>query len=467
MPSSATSKKILFLAYLFPPVGGKGLPGVQRTVKFLRYFDKMDKYVLSVRPDLYPEYFPLEYDIELPINNETIIRTATFDLFRILLKIRKSLLPRRRQETPTESSNVAKRIPSNSSPAVTADNKSGAMPKSLFARCKDIISDLLRFPDFACPWIFPGIRQGRKLIKKEKIDFLFATGLPWSSMVIGWILKRITGAKLIVDFRDPWVNNPYAVKKSKFLTTMENILEAKIVAAADLVSLNTEELKNEFISRYSHEPNNKFIAVYNGYDAYDFRNLPPTKTKGNTNKIILTHAGFLYGKRDPKPILEAILHIQKNAPELAERFIFQQIGNTELEYDLPSYISTKSLSKNYQNLGPLPYSQCLSTLQGADILVIIQQATTTQIPSKIYEYIYLNKPIITISPKQGALASLIEMYDFGYLFTPGEIEKIADLLINLLNKKEREKKITANYKFREKFDIRNISMEFEKQINRV
>ena len=103
-------------------------------------------------------------------------------------------------------------------------------------------------------------------------------------------------------------------------------------------------------------------------------------------------------------------------------------------------------------------------LQEADILVIIQQATATQIPSKIYEYIYLNKQIITISEKQGALAELIETYNLGYLFTPGEIGKIADLLVNILYKKEQGSELSTNYEFREKFNIKNISIEFERQI---
>ena len=329
------TKKILFIAYLYPPVGGKGLPGVQRTVKFLRYLQQADSYVLTMRTDLYPEFFPLEYDITLPVNNEKIIRTGTFDIFKQLLKLKKKF-------TFLFNKGAAQELNRRDQAGSFSGSDNVPRKKSLLAAVKDAVSGLFTFPDFANPWIIPAVLEGRKLVKKEGIDFVFATGLPWSSLLIGWLIKLSTGVRLVIDFRDPWVNNPFALDKTKFRKSAEKFLERRIVAKADIVSLNTDELREDFLARYASLPRSKFIVLPNGYDTHDFHNLPSKDAGSEQTALILSHAGFLYGVRDPKPIFEAIKLIRQQEEKLAHKIIFRQMGNTELGYDLPKYVQRSS-----------------------------------------------------------------------------------------------------------------------------
>ena len=77
---------------------------------------------------------------------------------------------------------------------------------------KDYISCCLTYPDFAAPWIIPATIRGIQLVRKHEVDIIFSTGMPWSSLIIGYFIKLFTKKKLIVDFRDPWVNNPFFEK---------------------------------------------------------------------------------------------------------------------------------------------------------------------------------------------------------------------------------------------------------------
>lgn len=455
-------KKILFLAYFYPPAVGKALPGSQRTVKFVRYLRSFEKYVLTIDPHNYPDYFSCDEHAFLPINGEHVIRTGAFDVFALVLKVRQllsGLLKRSSGSTPA----AASATPASHDPASPRYPK-----KSFFGQFKDLLSDLFTLPDFAYPWIFPAFWHGLKIIRRHKIDCIFATGMPWSALIAARMIQLFSSVKVIVDFRDPWVNNPYISGKSRIRKRIEKFLEKSIVNAADAVILNTEELRADFLKRYQLLDEGKFHTLINGYDEYDFSQLEIGKKTENTSaQLILAHAGFLYGARDPKPIFQAIEFIRNRREDLADRICLQQIGDLNLSYNLHRFLDQCHCSGNYREIGQISYKECLEMISYADILVIIQQATATQIPSKIYEYIFLNKPILTISQKEGALANLIRNYHIGFLFAPDEIEALANCLVKHLEEKERREGLFQGYDTREIFDVKNITRQLGEIVQKI
>lgn len=447
-------KNLLFIAYLYPPAGGKALPGVQRTVKFVRYLDRFSPWVLTLRPDRYPEFFSADNATALPVAGERIEYAGALDLFSILLQFREWVRPN------GPSSQAAESRSSETVPTTPTVEGAGR-----FQAIKDLVSGLLRFPDYAHPWIFPAILKGRELIRRQNIDVIFATGMPWTSLTVGWCLKKLTGAKLMVDFRDPWVGNLFASPKPRLIQRMESGLERRIVSDADLVSLNTDPLREEFIERYPHVPANRFVTLPNGFDPHDFADISsseaPGKADGNGPSLTVSHAGFLYGMRDPRPLLEAVDVIRRETPEIAERIRFEQMGDIQLTYDPHQWAAERNLTAQFADRGSLPYRECLQRMAGSDILLIIQQDTLTQIPSKLYEYIYLNKPILTIASREGALGRAIETHGFGEIFTPDEVAGIADYLRRMWRSKAETGPLRADYPHRDHFDVRRITQRLE------
>ena len=194
-------KNILFVAYFYPPVSSGGIPAIQRAIRFIRYLNISSFHVLTVKPNCYPTYLGLDSKIQLPVKNEIIHRTGTIDLNNFLLKIRSSIAKSPKAVMKNEPNYGQKETNSKDVKRVSFNTK-----------VKEIISKILNYPDFACPWLIPAVYKGLKVIQKHKIDFIFSTGQPWTSLIIGYALKLITGKKLIVDFRDPWVGNPYIEK---------------------------------------------------------------------------------------------------------------------------------------------------------------------------------------------------------------------------------------------------------------
>jgi len=336
--------------------------------------------------------------------------------------------------------------------------------RGYFHKVKDFIHDLSYFPDYASGWILPALYHGCKIAKREKIDIIFATGMPWSSLIAAYLLHIFTDLPYIVDFRDPWIGNPYQVSKGRFLDRLQIILEKKIVGSASIVCANTEKLKHDFLARYPYLNQDKFMVLPNGYDIDDFVDPEQSSSPSPNKQLVLAHAGLLYKQRDPQPIYKVLEELIAEYPELTGKIKFLQIGDIQLSYD-PTRKYQQLYEKNMlENIEPVGYDECLKILGSSDILVIIQPDTLSQVPSKLYDYLCLNKPILTLAPLHGELNNLIRTHNFGHLVEPNDVNGLKNIILKYLNEKAEQGNLSAAYADKKLFDVRTITEKLEEKI---
>lgn len=456
--------RLLFVTYFYPPIGGAGLPGAQRAVKFIKYLNNFEIYVLTVNENDYPVNSELNFKRKLPINNEYICRTSFKSIFSYVLQIRKMF-----RIVFRCSQNYSETLDKPTSPKLDSAINSPHM--SILQRIKDIIYELCNFPDYASGWILPAVKAGQKILRSKKFDIIFATGTPWSALVIAWILHKISGVKLVIDFRDPWVGNPFDVNNCRMLDRLKCFLERKIVEDASLVTANTVVLKEELLERYADMIDiNKIIVLPNGFDPEDYESINVDTTDNvlsDENRLTLAHGGGLYGKRDPAIFFEALKLIEYDKSNNLSDFLFVQMGAVGLDYSLSDRYSELIDQGVFRCDGMVPYHECLRRLKSADVLVLLQPGTKSQIPSKLYDYVCLNRPIITITPMDGALGKLVKQYGFGYVFDPQDIKGISDLLKKLRDEKKQNGCLVFEYPNRETFNIINIAAVLSDHIRQV
>ena len=412
---------VLFVAYFYPPTDSTGVPGCMRTLKFVRNLSNGSCHVLTTTPSVSPLKDSLGH-ISLPANGEHIHRASTVDIFRFLLSLRKrirTLLAGRQQAASVPVQSVLK-----------TDGDESENKRSRLQRIKDFVYDICYFPDQAGPWLIPAFVRGIRIVRKHRIDAIFATGSPWSGLVVGYLISRFTGKPLIVDFRDPWMDNPFHLSKGRLLDSWSARLERRVVHHASAVSLNTDPLKAEFLQRYPDIEPDKFFVMPNGYDPEDFRDIQPESRKESSNTLVLCHAGFLYGVRDPAVLLEAIRDANQQLRNQGKRIIFRQIGDVNLGYDVRERYSDLVSDGSLILDKARPYRECLSALTSADIVVNVQPGTKTQIPSKLYDYLAINKPILNITSTEGALGDLVLRKGLGDLVSFDQQEELTHLLMN-------------------------------------
>jgi hypothetical protein len=448
--TSKIDRRILYVAYLYPPIGGTGFAGAQRVTKFLRYLPCVQAHVLTAHIGCYPEFIALDNTQLTPVNGERVHRTGIIDPFQMLIAVKAAIKRRRAPSGPKPV--VATQLVTNGA--------SGKMQ-----RAKDLLHDLFYFPDPAGPWIVPATIRGALIVRRHNLNVIFATGKPWSGLIVGFLISMMTGMPLVLDFRDPWIGNCFMSPKGRCLDALEKSLERRIIRRATLVLANTEDLRADFLRRFPDLPGDRFVTLPNGYDPADPRIAAVVSGRGSepqyaaaTNQLILTHAGFLYGGRDPAPLIQAIQSISGSAPD-ACRVTFRQIGATDLGYHFEERYAREISAGSVRIDPPMPYDRCLRELAESDILVNFQPDTATQIPSKLYDYLMLDRPILTIAGTSGALGDMIRNYGFGKLFAPQEVEGIAAFLASMVAQKQANGRLCAAYPQKERFNIERLSRQ--------
>ncbi len=440
------------IAYFFPPVGGIAAAGSQRTLKFVKYLPQCnwEPIILTVRQDSYEAYLALDPTLleRVPANTK-IIRSSVVRWLTKLLELKNS---RRPVDTGQEQG--------RSLGQVNLDSKG----KSRLQDLKDAITGLFEIPDGEIGWLVPGIAAGRRAVKREAIDVIYASGKPWTAHLIGVVLKRVTGKPLVVDFRDPWMTNPFRDEMSALRDRIEAYLERKVVETADVVVANTQALKDEFSTRFPHEPVGKFVALLNGFDREDGQ--VSARQRQHPETFTITHTGFLYGKRDPHHFLNALALLIETQRVERRKIRVYLVGSIELPYDLVGYLRGRGLDEIVRLVAQVPYQQSLQYLADSDALLLLQPGTMTQVPSKLFEYIALGKPILAISPRDSATACLVQDNSLGTVAEAEDVNEIASAVERLyLDWGQGPKAYCANSHARDKFDVKIVTATLAKKFD--
>jgi hypothetical protein len=64
-------------------------------------------------------------------------------------------------------------------------------------------------PDAHFSWLLPGLREGRRLIRRYQASVILSTAPPHTAYLIGPWLRSCTGIPFVADYRDPWSTNRF------------------------------------------------------------------------------------------------------------------------------------------------------------------------------------------------------------------------------------------------------------------
>lgn len=422
------ANSMLLVAYHFPPVGGLGAAGSQRMHKFAKHLPKFgwQPVVLTVKEAAYEDYLKIDPTLLKEVSPELpIVRTGVLRFLTPLLELKNRLLRREKDVGAAEAS---------APPAAAGGDP---VKPSRLQRFKDSITDLFEIPDEVSGWILPALYAGVRAIRRHDIAVVMATGRPWTTLVIGAALARLTGRILVVDFRDPWMTNPFRIPHSALKNRVERGLEGWVIRAADLIVANTDMLREEFVERFGADTAARCVTVLNGFDAAEFAAVVPEQREaGREDAFVMLHSGFLYGKRDPKSLIDAIGLLFERGAVTPASFSCQLIGSIELPYDLREYVRERGLQDLIHLKGEVSYADSIAAVAACDTALLLQPGTTTQIPSKVFEYIGLGKRMLTIAPAASSVSALVEGNDLGCVAEPDDAAGIADAIEREIAAKE-------------------------------
>lgn len=399
-------KKVLFVAHIFPPVGGSG---VQRSLKFVKYLRDFgwEPIVVTVGKTRYP----LKDEImksEIPSEIE-IIRID--EAINIDLKYANKLI--QLYSGVINNNDLMKEY-------IEELNKS-----------QEHLNQLLFIPDPYIVWAAEVLDQIDDQIDFKEIDMIYTTSGPYSDHIIGYYLKQKYNKPWVADFRDEWTNNPYVeFNKNHIWYKINFAMENNIVHKADNIITVTPLSKQNYEKNFQLE-SHKVHEITNGYDEADFKNIKRANSK--SEKFTIAHNGMLYMIRTPLTFMQAIQRLIESGKisKTKIRAVFGWIENRE------KWIETRDelgLTDVVEFLDYMPHIKSLELTNNADVLLLIVGAgekNKSVFPGKIFEYLRLCKPIIALSPQGSVVEELIGETGRGYNIDFNNIEDISKAILKL------------------------------------
>ena len=284
------------------------------------------------------------------------------------------------------------------------------------------IGKLLRWsclPSYEIEWLPFAVLKGKKVLRKEPIEVIISRSIPFASHLVALKLKSLSGVSWVADFSDPWTQNPYLEN----VRALDESLERKVVFAADRIIFTNRFARKLFLNKYRNIREEKVIVIPNQYDPEDFGK----REKVTVSKVFtIVHTGSFYSIRSPEPFLKA-LSMLRDQECTGEEIKVKLIGGVNDK--LRCLISKYGLEDVVEAIGMIPHKDVLSHLYTADMLLLIDAPTdgpSPFLPIKLLEYIPVGKPILAITPFEGASADVVRSTKTGVIISPNDVSGIKD-----------------------------------------
>lgn len=290
--------------------------------------------------------------------------------------------------------------------------------------CKNVLS-LNRFasrfkllvPDLEFFWLLTAFKKSVDIIKNRGVNVVFASCNPFSSALLGVLIKKRFNIPLVVDFRDFWAFRArYPTGLHRFL---DSFLESFVLKNVDYLIVVTKFMKEFYSEKYPFL-RGRISVITNGFD---IENISST-TFPLFNKFTIIYCGSFSGRRQPDLFLQGLNEFIKNnqVPPQNLEVIFigpesKHLNNLIEELNLTQYANYK---------GYFPYNETLGLMFKSHVLLLVEPRAA--LTTKIFEYLATGKPILALIAK-GELENLIKKYsNTSYIITSENYNEVAEAI---------------------------------------
>jgi len=375
--------KVLIVSMYFPPAGGGG---VQRPLKLAQYLPALGIETHVLAPDD-PKW--VHRDAELRVPTQAWVHRVRY------------IGPRARK--PAEELRAA-------------DGLERALVQA------SVTSRRLLVPDASVTWNLTAIPAAIRIVRREGIDVVLTTSPPGSIHLVGAAAQKATGVRWLADLRDPLVANPHrrsdtAAARARQAT---NAQLARLVARrADAVSCVSDAIADEMRGL---EPRGLVRTIANGCDFDDFAGLEYEPAR----RFRITHAGSFFGKRDPRPFLQAFADSGLDA---VARFV-GDFRSSDAEW-----AEALELGDRLQLVGYASRADALRLQRDSEALLLLIPDAGGRgkgvLSGKVFEYIAAGRPVLAAVPPDGAAADLIRETGAGVVVAPDDVDGLRRALEGL------------------------------------
>ncbi|UOD32365.1 glycosyltransferase [Massilia violaceinigra] len=381
-------KKVLVIAYLYPPIFNSG---TRRSLEFVNHL-----------PD--HGWTPTVLTVDSP--DPQHCDPSLLDEVRPGTRI---------ERAPLWTRHMAPKIAAKFASLVDPQRLAGAMEWR--------VRRLWNVPDECASWIPLAVEHAVRLHAQEPFDAIYATGWPWSSFLIAEKVSRRTGVPFVVDYRDLWKPAEVEWDKTSWLQRRLNPgLERRVLRAASGVIATTES----FLGLLPREllPKNRFF-ITNGFNEADFPAAAPAPASA---RVRIVYTGVWRPGYGPDDLYAAVrLLKQRGTPHLArlQIVVAGYAPGPAREYGIDDIVEER---------GRVQHADATALMSGASVLYLPVSKGVYEhasMPGKLFEYLGSARPILASAQAVSEVAKTLTQVGGARRADPGDVEGLADILATL------------------------------------
>lgn len=260
-------------------------------------------------------------------------------------------------------------------------------------------------------WWITAYALGRWLMYRRRFDLIYSTGGAYAAHIAGAALKRATGVPWMAEVHDPMVvpgSTPSTPQQKK-----QAQVEALICAQADLAIWFTEQALASARKRHP-ELGEQGKAMVPGVD-------PPTvdlQPYRRGEHFVMAHFGSLAPTRNLVRVVAAVEQVLQAEPALRGVLQVHTYGGP-LDALSAQAIAASGAKEAFVHFGRLEADeksvipgrqQVLQRMHNSDVLLLLHGThpiCAEYIPSKLYEYLWMQRPILALVHENAQMAEML------------------------------------------------------------
>lgn len=282
---------------------------------------------------------------------------------------------------------------------------------SLFLWPGMLVEKLLRPVESSWSWWLSAYLKGRVLARQKPFDLVYSSGGAFAAHLAGRALKRATGTPWLAEVHDPLVM-PGSLPDTP-QQKMQARVEQLICSEADIAIWFTDQALASALARHP-QLGERGKMMLPGVDR-PFNALPPYRPGP---KFVIGHFGSLSPTRHLGPVIQATEVISRRNPELLPDMELHVYGGP-LDSVSVALLADSLVRQSVRHFGRIEADasaglsgrgQILRRMRSSDVLLLLhgEDAMCPEyIPSKLYEYLWMQRPIVATVHHNPQMADLI------------------------------------------------------------
>jgi glycosyltransferase involved in cell wall biosynthesis len=299
--------------------------------------------------------------------------------------------------------------------------------------------------------------------RHQAYDVAYSSSGPFTSHVVGLLLKKRTRKPWVAELRDGWYrwNRAIFPDYPAWRDALERRLEAAVIHAADRVILVTDRMADAFRRQYNKLDASHFEVVSNGFDPEQFGDQSPAGGAPHAGWLVL-HAGALYYGRRLATFLEAVRRVREGNPGFARDFRLELLGT--LDGGARREVRASGLGACVTVTPQTGHAAAIGTMRAADALLVVANSTPgaeATVPGKLFEYLAVGRPVLAIAPPESSTADVLRQTGGGWLADSTSPQAIACALEQAYAERDRRPRATEVARFDRRLLVGHLAHVFD------